>query len=181
MMASDRKHEAWLKFSKDILALAAGKSKEDLRQFRDIADFHHPAIAPIINAYLDLAIRSDSDVKMPSAVAKRPRRQAASRDMHLFDLLREKTFFPQNLDLARFAGRILPSLRTNRFDKMSRSDIAARIIEFIEASDPGTKQALESSMRDGLDALAGRPPKESERRSFLSKWESIIKGDGTAE
>jgi hypothetical protein len=60
---------------------------------------------------------------------------------------------------------------------MSRGDIAARIIETIEDNDPSTKDALEQSMREALQELSGRPDQESERKSFLSKWERIIKGD----
>ncbi len=59
------------------------------------------------------------------------------------------------------------------FNKMSRADIAARIIEHLEARDPRTREELEKSMRD---ALAARPDTSSGRESFLSKWERIIKG-----
>jgi hypothetical protein len=142
-----------------------------LRQFRDIARRENPSLVPLIDEYVALADRSDTDVRLRPTV-----RRSRARPMHLFDLLREKTFFPQNLDLATFASRVLPHLRTYRFDKMSRSDIAARIIEHIEESDPGTRDALELSMRDALAAMSGRPSKESERKSFLSQWEKIIKG-----
>ncbi len=98
--------------------------------------------------------------------------------MHLFDLLRQRAFFPQNLDLASFAARVLPNLRKFRFDKMSRGDIAARIIESIEESDPKTREALEVSMRQALQEMTKRSvgDTENERLSFLSKWERIIKG-----
>jgi hypothetical protein len=172
-MVVNNKHDAWLKFARDILNVTVGRSKADLIKFRDIAFSDYRALLPIIDEYVRLAQNSDSDVDLPRA----PRRKSTGpKQMHLFDLLREKTFFPQNLDLARFASRVLPSLRNYRFDKMSRGNIAARIIEFIE-SDPKTKETLERSMREALEDLSGRPHEESERNSFLSKWERIIKGD----
>jgi hypothetical protein len=174
VVSSDKRHEAWLKFSRDVIDLVAGRSKEDLIAFRNLAHHEHRALVPIIDELLRMAEASDTDVRPKRAVA---RTRKGSRQMHLFDLLREKTFFPQNLDLARFAERVLPHLRTYRYDKMSRSDIAARIIEHIESRDPETRDALEASMRDALSAMSGKQPKEVERRSFLSKWENIIKGD----
>src|SRR4028118_539564 len=171
MISSDKRHAAWLKFSRDVLDIPLGRSKQDLLAFRDLAHRNHRSLVPIIDEYLRLAEISDSDVrvKRPAAARKGP------RQMHLFDLLREKTFFPQNLDLARFAERVLPHLRTFRFDKMSRSDIAARIIEHIESRDTDTRDMLEESMRSALSEMSGKPAKEIERKSFLSKWESIIK------
>lgn len=170
---SDRRHEAWLKFQRDILTVAAGRSKQELFEFRHMAERDHPALARLIDAYLDLAHRSDTDVRLlPQAKVRRTKKQP----MHLFDLLREKTFFPQNLDLARFASRVLPHMRSYRFDKMSRSDIAARIVEYIEESDPNTREILETSMRDALESLSGKQTRPSDRKSFLSQWEKIIKG-----
>ena len=67
-------------------------------------------------------------------------------------------------------------MRSFRFDKMSRSDIAARVIEHIEGLDPRARDALETSMREALAAMNKREPREAERQSFLSKWEAIIRG-----
>jgi hypothetical protein len=153
-----------------------GRSKEELITFLNIAERQHPALVPVILGYLDLASRSESEVAARKASPPPSRRPRRPKEMHLFDLLREKTFFPQNSDLAKFAERVLPHMRTYRFDKMSKSDIAARIIEYIEDSDPRNRETLESSMREALADMAGRPTKEVERRSFLSKWERIIKG-----
>lgn len=175
MVSSDKRHDAWLKFSSDVLDVPAGRSKDDLYIFRDLAHRHHRALVPIIDEYIRLAEISDSDVR-PKRPAVRATRKGP-KQMHLFDLLREKTFFPQNLDLARFAERVLPHLRSYRYDKMSRSDIAARIIEHIESRDPETRDTLEESMRQALADMSGKTAKEVDRRSFLSKWESIIKGD----
>jgi hypothetical protein len=60
-----------------------------------------------------------------------------------------------------------------RFDKMSRGDIAARIIEYLETRNPRTRQTLETSMREAITAGS---VKTSDRKSFFSKWERIIKG-----
>jgi hypothetical protein len=175
MASSDKRHAAWLKFSRDVIDVPIGLSKEDLFVFRDIAHHQHRALVPIIDEYIRLADMSDSEVRIKKPIARVPRK--APKQMHLFDLLREKTFFPQNLDLARFAERVLPHLRTYRYDKMSRSDIAARIIEHIESRDAETRDILEASMHQALAEMGGKPPKEVARKSFLSKWESIIKGD----
>jgi hypothetical protein len=135
-----------------------------------------PLLVPIIEEYLRLAENSDTPVIEPSAKKRAAGKQRAAAEMHLFDLLREKKLFPQNLDLARFAGRVAPAMRTYSFDKMSRSDIAARVIEFLESRDPRTREKLEDSMREALGSLTTGQSKDSDRRSFLSKWEKIIKG-----
>jgi len=93
--------------------------------------------------------------------------------MHLFDLLREKKLFPSNSDLVEFAERILPDMRSYRYDKMSKSDIAARVLEYLETLDPRRKHELEQSMRNAMVVSTAR---SSDRRSFLSTWEKIIKG-----
>jgi hypothetical protein len=106
--------------------------------------------------------------------ALRKDRKATSDQMHLFDLLREKRFFASNSDLANFAGKVLPGIKGNRFDKMSRGDIAARIIEFLETKDARTRRDLEVSMREAMNSTnSGRAV---DRKSFVSKWEKIIKG-----
>lgn len=173
-MAPDNRHDAWLKFARAILDVPLGRSKEDMCQFLDVAQFEHPALVPVIKAYLDLAERSSTNVKVARS---RSVRISRNKQKHLFDLLREKTFFPRNIDLARFATRVMPELKTDRFDKLSRSEIAARIIEYIEEREPKMQEKLETSMREALDDLSGRQTHDVERKSFLSKWERIIKGD----
>lgn len=167
-------HRAWLIFVRRILDVPLGYSKEDLWTFRSIASRENPSLVPIIEGYLRLAENSETDVRLEFKRGKPGRREPAQ--MHLFDLLREKKFFPQNLDLARFAARVLPHMRTYRFDKMSRSDIAARIIEFLEDTDIRTRDKLEEAMREALRVISRGPVKVSDRRSFLSRWEKIIKG-----
>jgi hypothetical protein len=158
-------------FVRRAIDVPLGYSREDLESLLPIASEEQPALVRLIEDYLRLMERSESDIR-PSK--KRPPRS----QMHLFDLLREKKFFPQNLDLARFAEKVLPQLSTHRFDKMSRGDMAARIIEHLEDTDPRTRDRLEVSMRNALAEMSGRPKKEEEvtRKSFLSRWERIIKG-----
>lgn len=175
-MAPDNKHQAWLRFARDVLDVPLGRSKEDLRLFLDLARRQHPMLVPIIQSYIELSEASDTNASAGES-SKKGVRKPTTKQMHLFDLLREKTFFPQNVDLSRFAERVVPHMRSYRFDKMSRSDIAARVIEYIEESDPKTREALESSMRLALSDLSKKPAGDVERRSFLSKWERIIKGD----
>jgi hypothetical protein len=175
LAAHQNGHKAWLTFIRRAADLAAVYSLEDLWTFRDLARLESPMFLRLVEAYVQLAERSDTGV-VPVASRQSKRRRNGSQ-MHLFDLLREKTFFPQNLDLAQFASRVLPHMRAFRFDKMSRSDIAARIIEYLEGqTDPGTRDKLEASMREAMTETKRRPVKQSDRKSFLSKWEKIIKG-----
>ena len=170
-MALDNRHKAWLSFIRKVAEVPLDYSKDDLSAFRRLALQESPALVPIIESYLALAERSGIEA------SRGPRsRQRNGSQMHLFDLLREKKLFPHNLLLSQFASRVLPHMRTYRFDKMSRSDIAARIIEHIERSDPRSRAKLEESMREALRKMKQRPIKPVERQSFLSKWERIIKG-----
>jgi hypothetical protein len=168
----DYRHKGWLQFIRKIVDVPSAYSKEDLLTFRSLAVRQHPALVSLIDAYLSLAENSDSDA-MPRKASQRNKTKRHDVDqMHLFDLLRQRQLFPSNLELARFAARVLPNMRSYRFDKMSKGDIASRIIEYLETRDPGTRERLEVSMREAMS----RPPRVSDRRSFLSKWEKIIKG-----
>lgn len=160
-----------LQFIKRIADVPLGYSREDLIMLRSVASREYPSLVPLIDEYVKLAERSATDVQAApgTKVSKRP----TSREMHLFDLLRERKLFPSNSDLSEFAGNILPGIQRRRFDKMSRGDIAARIIEHLEVKDRRTREELEASMRE---AMKSSPTKPAERQSFLSKWEKIIKG-----
>ncbi len=163
------------RFLKKALELVSSYSKEDLRKFHDLACKDYPSLAPLIREYLDVAGRGDTDV-LPSRGANRAnadRGRHDARQMHLFDLLRDRRLFASNNDLADFAGRVLPEMSRSRFDKMSRGDIAARIIEYLETLDPNTRERLEASMRE---ALKHSPNDVGDKRSFFSTWEKIIKG-----
>jgi hypothetical protein len=171
-LAQNNKHKGLLQFIKRIAEVPLGYSREDLLTFRNTASRDYPSLIPMIDEYVKLAERSATDVvAAPSTPTRSP--MASRKEMHLFDMLRERKLFPSNSDLSEFAGSILPGIQRRRFDKMSRGDIAARIIEYLETKDRRTREALEASMRE---AVTSSPTKPAERQSFLSKWEKIIKG-----
>ena len=172
-MAPDRRHDAWLKFTRAILDIPLGRSREELITYLHMAEDQHPSLVPIIKCYIELAERSTSNY---TSHMEKTRKTATSRQKHLFDLLRAKEFFPQTLDLARFAARIIPEIPTSRFSKISREEIAAKIIVYIEGKGPSARRELEMSMRNALSELGDQPRPAVERQSFLSKWERIIKG-----
>lgn len=159
-----------------MIDVPAGYSKEDLVGFRSVAVRDFPSLVPLIDDYIHMAERADTSVTKYPLEQKRREREARMKskheNMHLFDLLREKRLFPLNSDLSDFAGKILPNMARNRFDKMSRGDIAARVIEYLESRSQGTREKLENSMREAF----ADPAASTSRRSFFSKWERIIKG-----
>jgi hypothetical protein len=176
-VVQDQKHRSLLLFIRKIVEVPLGYSKDDLLAFRSVASREYPALVPVIDEYIGLAERADTDIiPAPGANSKaRPRRALTNaQQMHLFDLLRDKKLFPSNSDLSGFAARIIPSMTTlTRWEKMSRAEIVAKIIEYVETCDLRTRRALEASMRD---ALVSGSDKSSDRRSFFSQWERIIKG-----
>lgn len=174
-MAPDQKHRSLLQFIRKIVDVPVGYSKEDLVMFRSTASREYPSLVPLIDDYLRFAERADTDVVSRTAKPS-PGKRVRNTDpaaMHLFDLLRDRRLFPSNSDLSDFAGRVLPNMTRKRFDKMSRGEIVAKIIEYVETRDAKTRHDLEASMRD---AMVSGTDKTSDRRSFLSKWEKIIKG-----
>jgi hypothetical protein len=158
-----------------VVEIPSGYSKENLAEFRSKAIREHPSLVPIIDDYLRLAENSDTDVLSPPQKGSSTQRRRAtnSEHMHLFDLLRDRRAFPSNSDLSDFAGRIIPDMTRKRFDKMSRGEIVAKIIEYVETLDPKTRRDLEASMREAMKPGVER---SGDRRSFMSKWERIIKG-----
>lgn len=175
-MAAQNKHKAWLTFQRKILDVAADYTIDNLRLFRSMSREENPSLSRIIEDYLLLARRAETDVDNNGPKSLPPLQRGRIAQMHLFDLLREKKFFPRNSDLAGFAARVVPEMRTYSFDKMARSDIAARIVEHVENSDPRARRALEQSMRDALANIGQKSPGRVDRESFLSRWERIIKG-----
>ena len=174
-MAQDRRHRGFLQFLRKVVDVPLGYSKDDLINFRSLAAKDYPSILQLIDDYILFAERSDTDV-IPTLLLKDPKKPKPRPDpshMHLFDMLREKELFKSNYDLADFAGRVLPGMSRHRFDKMSRGDIAARIIEYLETRDRRTREELEASMRAAITSGVDKP---AERKSFLSQWEKIIKG-----
>lgn len=174
-MPIENRHKSWLTFLRKAMDVPLNYTLEDLHSFRRLALREHPSLVRMIEGYINLANNAETDAQIEADLSGAPKRGRVSQ-MHLFDLLREKQFFPLNSDLAQFAARVVPGMRTYSFDKMARSDIAARIIEYIEASDPRARAALEKSMRQALSSMKKGPTKKVDRRSFLSKWERIIKG-----
>jgi len=181
-LVEDRKHQNLLRFVRKVIDVPSGYSKDELIAFRSTAARHYPLLVPLIDDYLQLAEGSDTEVFATGGreilLPGFSKRNKTSRkndpgQMHLFDLLRSKKLFPSNSDLSDFAARIMPNMRSYRFDKMSRADIAGRVIEYLEKRDPRTREELETSMREAMIASADRT---TDRKSFLSKWEKIIKG-----
>lgn len=175
-MVQDNRHRGLLQFIKKVVEVPAGYSKDDLITFRSMATHQYPTLVSVIEEYIRLSENSDTDVPSFADKAKRSReisRPQTTNQMHLFDLLREKKLFPQNSDLVEFASRILPEMRSYRYDKMSKGDIASRVVEYLETLDEKTKANLEKSMRSAMSRSTTRP---AERMSFLSTWEKIIKG-----
>lgn len=174
-MGQDHKHRSLLQFIKKILDVPLGYSKADLVTFRSVASREYTALVPVIDEYIRVAEKADTEV-IPTNAGSSSRRSKVQSDaghMHLFDLLRDRRLFPSNSDLTDFAARVLPSMTRKRFDKMSRGEIVAKIIEYVETRDAKTRYDLEASMRD---AMTKSPDKTSDRKSFFSKWEKIIKG-----
>jgi hypothetical protein len=174
-LVQDSRHKGLLRFIKRIIDVPLGYSRDDLVMLRSAASRDYPYLVPLIDQYVKLADRSVLDISAsspPGARVSNPRHTKVE-EMHLFDLLREKKLFPSNADLAEFAGKILPGIEGRRFGKMSRGDIAARVIEHLETKDRRTREELEASMREAMKPTHAKP---TERQSFLSKWEKIIKG-----
>lgn len=173
-MVQDRRHRGFLQFLRKVVDVPLGYSKSDLLNFRSLAAKDYPSIVHLIDEYITFAERSDTDT-LPTGSTGRAKSKSSldPSQMHLFDMLRDKRLFNSNSDLADFAGRVLPSMSRHRFDKMSRGDIAARIIEYLETRDRNTREQLEASMRT---AMATGVEKPADRKSFLSQWEKIIKG-----
>ena len=171
-MARNDKHHNMLQFIKRIVDVSVDYSKDDLRDFRRVALRDYPSMVRLIDDYIQLIAKSDIESRNAPRTAKVNRNREDTEQMHLFDLLRQRRLFPSNTDLSEFAARVLPNMSRHRFDKMSRGDIAARIIEFLETRDAQTRKDLEASMRDAMNV----PEKNTDRKSFLSKWEKIIRG-----
>ena len=170
----DRRHRSLLNFIRKLIEVPAGFSKEDLQTFKSIAAVDYPSLVRVIDEYLAVAARADSDVVLPG-LRSRPTadRNPVPDQPHLFDLLRDRRLFPSNAGLSQFAARIMPDLQRARFNKMSRGDIAARIVEYLETRDLRTREKLENSMRD---VIQSEPGESQDHDSFLTKWERIIKG-----
>lgn len=170
-----KSHQAFLSFINRTSEIASRFSREDLMLFKDLAMAEFPAFVSVIEGYIRLAECSESDaqIQTPSTRYSAKTNGDATSSLHLFDLLRDKRLFPTNSDLASFAGRILPGMNQHRFDKMSRGDMATRVIEYLETLEKNKRSKLEESMRE---ALISRPSSGKASKTFFSQWERIIKG-----
>ena len=153
-MVQDRKHKALLTFIRKVLDVPLGYSKDDLLMFRSVASKDYRSLLPLIDDYLQLAERADTNASPKGLQGRATKRSSDLEQMHLFDMLREKRLFPSNSELSDFAGRVLPNMSRHRFDKMSRGDIATRIIEYLETRDRRTRDELEASMREAMTVCA---------------------------
>lgn len=171
----NNKHKGLLQFIRRIVGVPLGYSIEEMVLYRSLATKQYPAFVKIIDQYIDMATEASVDDD-PARASNQRAKKASQREMHLFDLLRDKRLFPLNSDLADFAGRIVPGMQRGRFRKISKVEIAARIIEYLETLEPDTQGRLERSMRAALKASPARSKMPStEKESFFTRWERIIK------
>lgn len=183
-MNRDREHTALLRLVSKITEIPSVYSRDELAELEYHIEKYFPRLRPILREYIHLAEDSRTHVhdKLGST-AKRAyfranwgQRPQSGPEAHLFDLLRSKDLFSTNSELAEFAGRILPDMTKKRFDKMSRGDIAARIIEFLEANNPENRKTLENAMRSALRSIDYSQGPGGNKESFFRQWEQIIRG-----
>jgi hypothetical protein len=184
ILIKDKRHKAFLKFISRLADTSTVYSLKELECFLELAGQDFFAFTPIIKDFIKLAKKTSSDVPYRltklgtnySAVTTyaTPKEEHFRPQKHLFDLLRSKELFSSNNDLANFAKRILPSISNKRFDKMSRGDIAIRIIEYIE--NHNKRDLLEKTIRDALVSMSDSPKDNRKKQTFFRKWENIVKG-----
>ncbi len=174
MQQKDTAQKRFLRFVSKLTDALAQVGAEDLHDYEGWAKDGYGHLVPIFKACEQLLARFGPEIYRPASHLRIPLRSRHREGEHLFDLLRSKEHFPTNLELSQFASRILPDMSAKRFDKMSRADIAARIIEYLETFDLRTRKKLEQSMRA---ALMEAPVREKGiDQSFFSQWQKIIKG-----
>jgi hypothetical protein len=77
-LVQDYKHKSLLSLIRRIIDVPVGYSKEDLLTFRSIASKQHPALVPIMDEYLRLAERADTEI-VPEG--SRPKSKATKGDI----------------------------------------------------------------------------------------------------
>jgi hypothetical protein len=174
-MSETKGAQAYMSFISKLTQLMSDYSHDDLEAFVHQSQKNFPTVAPVLIACMQM-MAPEAGMNVRRRWKERISSNAMDRNAHahLFDLLRSKELFPTNGDLATFAGRILPGMDKKRFDKMSRADIAARIIEYLETQDSIKSRRLQTSMRNAM--ARNSSSHKTERESFFSQWESIIKG-----
>lgn len=180
-MIKDNKHKAFLHIISRLAEITAAYSKDELREFAQLASLDYSRFGPVINELVRVAEKATSSVPdrlsmRHVSISKNYKNQPLSRETHLFDLLRSKELFITNADLADFAKRILPNIGNKRYDKMSRGYIASSIIEYIESHDRPKCELLKKTMQKALISMSKSPSKQEETQSFFRQWESIVKG-----
>lgn len=179
---SSRGHKDWLEFLRKAADLPIGYSIDDLIWFKTIAERQYPALAPLVSACIYLVQQSDMKIAAEGLDLKgsgkeesrhtEPSRNPEPISSDLSSLFMSQELFPRNNDLATFALRLMPDMRSYRFDKMSRGEIASRLVQHVERLDSKKRIQLETALREAVSALG---EKSADTRSFVSKWENIIK------
>ncbi len=183
-MADKERHQAFMRFVSKVTNLMSEYTAEDLGSFLHSSKQGFPSLAPVIEACIGMLTpsRGRADQRLASRseaiaglISKRRRETAAEREAGpLFNLLLSKELFPTNAQLGEFAVRVLPGMPRRRYDKMSRADIAGRVIEYLETLDLARRRRLEAAMRKAIASISGDAKAQPE--SFFSQWEKIIKG-----
>lgn len=173
-MAHNSADREFLAFVSKLTELLSSYSSKDLRLFHRLARRGFPSILPVVEACIQVAESRRARTWKTPTKSEIVQGLDRSEGLHLFDLLRSKKLFPTNSGLADFAARVVPKMTRKRFDKMSRSDIAARIIDYLETLDSNKRRNLEVAMRKAIASISAGMKEEPQ--SFFSQWERIIKG-----
>lgn len=172
-MPRAERQQDYFRFVSKAADLVSEYTYEELSLFRRMARKSSPGMMPVISGYMEMLRRAGEPELSRSETGRSETLNGNSRtNVHLFDLLRSKELFPTNVELAQFASKVLPGMANRRYDKMSRAEIAARVVEYLETLPTEKSSRLEELMRD---AIANKSTRR-DRQSFFSKWERIIKG-----
>ena len=168
-----RTHTQWLEFLKKAADLPIGYTIDDLLWFQTVAKRQYPSLAPLVAACIHLA--QDANLKISVEGTDRfviKKRSIAANRGDLLSILRDPKLFPRNSDLSRLATRLMPNMHAYRFDKMSRGEIALRVLQYLESTDQKTRSQLESALRDAAELP---PETEDQRQGFVARWENVIR------
>ena len=165
---SENQHKAWLDFVRKAMELPIEYSIGNLEKFRRISQDQYPALVKVIESYISLIRQSSINEVSSSKKSASSSKTLSTNSDHvpLLDLLRDTRIFATNRDIASFAQKIVPNMRNYRFDKMAKSDVALRIIQYLETLNPKTRQMLEASMRESLNAPQTQA---GQKKGFVSK------------
>lgn len=183
-MPHNESHRSYMTFVSRLTDFLSDYSVRELRSFLDSASHGFPGVAPVIEACIRMVDTSAGQTRGGSLsestsstkpATKWPKAVEIPKDLvKLPDLLLSKELFRANQDLVKFAIRVLPGMPKRRYDKMSRDDIVAKIVDYLEQVNSRKRERLETSMRRAIDMMSAGEQKEVQ--SFFSQWEKIIKG-----